>query len=128
MGSAQIHPHNGTAGWRPATQQQPAASPKSGASRRSTAAAKKVSEVFALAGVEIGGGRPWDIQVHDERFYQRLLSYGNLAAGESYMDGWWDAEALDELCTRVHLANLPDQVGQWSTLWLALKGRILNCQ
>jgi hypothetical protein len=47
--------------------------------------------MFALAGIEIGGRRSWDLQVYDERFYQRLLSDGSLASGESYMDGWWDA-------------------------------------
>ena len=127
MGSVQIHADHGTVEWH-ATQPDSAASPKSGAPRRSIAAAKKVAEIFALAGINIGGPSPWDLQVHDERFYQRLLSDGSLAAGESYMDGWWHAEALDELCTRVHGADLPDKVGQWSTLWLALKGRILNRQ
>jgi cyclopropane-fatty-acyl-phospholipid synthase len=87
-----------------------------------------VTEVFSLAGIQIGGHRPWDLQVHDERFYARLLAGGDLAAGETYMDGWWDAEALDELCTRVQRANLPDLVGGWEMLWLALKGRILNRQ
>jgi cyclopropane-fatty-acyl-phospholipid synthase len=94
----------------------------------STAAARKVAEVFSLAGIEIGGHRPWDLQVHDERFYPRLLAGGDLAAGESYMDGWWDAEALDELCTRVHRANLPALVGGWEMFWLAMKGRIFNRQ
>jgi cyclopropane-fatty-acyl-phospholipid synthase len=87
-----------------------------------------VAGIFALAGIQIGGHRPWDLQVHDERFYRRLLLGGALAAGESYMDGWWDAEALDELCTRVHSANLPSMVGGWQVRWLALVGRILNRQ
>ncbi len=115
--------------------EQPTANPPNSASPRlstvprpSTAAARKVAEVFSLAGIEIGGRRPWDLQVHDERFYARLLAGGDLAAGESYMDGWWDAEALDELCTRVHRANLPALVGGWEMFWLALKGRILNRQ
>jgi cyclopropane-fatty-acyl-phospholipid synthase len=128
MGSAQIHAYREPAEWRDSSPPEPASARKPIVARTSTAAAKKVAEIFALAGIEIGGGRPWDLQVHDERFYQRLLSDGSLAAGESYMDGWWDAKALDELCTRVHRANLPDTVGQWSTLWLALKGRILNRQ
>jgi cyclopropane-fatty-acyl-phospholipid synthase len=115
--------------------EQPSPSPPISASpafsivrRGSTAAARKVAEVFSLAGIEIGGRQPWDLQVHDERFYPRLLAGGDLAAGESYMDGWWDAEALDELCTRVHRANLPALVGGWEVLWLALKGRIFNRQ
>jgi cyclopropane-fatty-acyl-phospholipid synthase len=87
-----------------------------------------VAAVFSLAGIEINGPRPWDLQVHDQRFYPRLLAGGDLAAGESYMDGWWDAEALDELCARVHRANLPAVVGGWEMFWLALKGRIINRQ
>src|ERR1039457_7343325 len=46
----------------------------------------------------------------------------------SDLDGWWDAEALDELCTRVHRANLPALVGGWEIFWLALKGRVFNRQ
>ena len=97
-------------------------------SQKATAEARKVAEIFALAGIAIGGERPWDLQVHDERFYPRLLSEGSLAAGETYMDGWWDCDALDELCTRVHGANLPAKVGEWKIIWLALKSRLLNRQ
>jgi cyclopropane-fatty-acyl-phospholipid synthase len=125
MGFVQNHAYRGTAGWRYAVPPDSATTPKSVGS---TAAAKKVAEIFALAGVEIGGRRPWDLQVYDQRYYQRLLSDGSLAAGESYMDGWWDAEALDELCTRVHGANLTAKVGEWKTIWLALRGRIFNRQ
>jgi cyclopropane-fatty-acyl-phospholipid synthase len=98
------------------------------APRSTIAAARQVAEVFALAGIQIGGARPWDLHVHDERFYARLLAGGNLAAGESYMDGWWDAEALDELCARVHGAKLSALVGGWERLWLSLKSRICNRQ
>ncbi len=51
-------------------------------------------------GVEIGGGRPWDIQVNRTRFYRRALR-GSLGIGESYMDGDWDCQALDQLFRRV---------------------------
>ena len=107
---------------------QPTSSVPFLAPRSATFAARKVAEVFALAGIQIGGRRPWDLQVRDERFYARLLAGGDLAAGESYMDGWWDAESLDELCTRVHRANLPARVGGWRVRWLALEGRIFNRQ
>ena len=114
---------------------QPSASPPKSTSsipfiapRVSTFAARKVAEVFALAGIQIGGRRPWDLQVRDERFYARLLAGGDLAAGESYMDSWWEAEALDELCTRVHRANLPARVSGWKARWLALEGHIFNRQ
>jgi len=96
--------------------------------RSSNRAEAKVTELFGLAGIEIGGTRPWDLQVHDPRFYSRLLSGGDLAAGESFMDGWWDAENLDELCARVHRADLAAVVGGWEVFWLGLKGWLFNRQ
>ena len=57
---------------------------------------KKLTDLLAIADIQIGGTRPGDIIVHDERFYKRVLSGGSLALGESYMDGWWDADSLDE--------------------------------
>jgi cyclopropane-fatty-acyl-phospholipid synthase len=128
MDSAQDQAYRRVAKWDYRTPQNSAAVRKSSASQTSAAAARKVTELFALAGIEIGGRRPWDLQVYDDRFYKRLLSGGSLAAGESYMDGWWDAEALDELCTRVHGAHLAAKIGKWEILWLALKGSIFNRQ
>lgn len=56
-------------------------------------------KLFKEAGIEINGTKPWDIQVHNERFYSKIMSIksgGSLALGESYMDGWWDAKSLDQ--------------------------------
>lgn len=32
--------------------------------------ARKISEILALADVTINGQEPYDVQVHDERFFQ----------------------------------------------------------
>ena len=55
-----------------------------------------VREALNAAGIVVGGSAPWDITVHDDRFYQRLLRDGTLGFGESYMEGWWDAPQLDQ--------------------------------
>jgi len=62
------------------------------------------------AGIEVGGARPWDMRVHDERLYGRVLGGGSLALGESYMDGWWDVERLDEFFARAHRAHLDARI------------------
>lgn len=63
---------------------------------------KKMAEEFlALADVEINGSRPWDIQIHDERWFHRVFRDRGLGLGESYMDGWWDVEMLDEFFHRI---------------------------
>ena len=54
-----------------------------------------VLDVLAEVDVEIGGSRPQDIFVHDERFFDRVVADRELGLGESYMDRWWDANQLD---------------------------------
>ena len=95
---------------------------------RAGAAGLEVARLFSHAGIQVGGPNPWDLQVYDPRFYPRLLAGGATAAGESYMDGWWDAPALDEFCTRVHRADLAAMVGKWGAIGLALRSRIFNRQ
>ncbi len=65
-----------------------------------------VEELLKKADVQIGGSRPQDIIVHDERFYNRVIRYGTLGLGEAYMDGWWDANALDVFIHTVLTARL----------------------
>jgi len=65
-----------------------------------------ITELLKKADVEIGGGRPQDIVVHDERLFNRVIRYGSLGLGEAYMDGWWDTPALDEFFNKVLRAHL----------------------
>jgi cyclopropane-fatty-acyl-phospholipid synthase len=89
---------------------------------------RRVEELLALADVEIGGSRPWDIQVHDERLYARVMAQGTLGLGESYMDGWWDVEVLDEFFHRVLRAKLEDRIRPLADGVRALRARAINLQ
>ena len=60
-----------------------------------------IQSLLSDAGIEINGKNPRDIQVHNELLYQRVLSESALGLGESYLDGWWDCEALDEFISRI---------------------------
>jgi cyclopropane-fatty-acyl-phospholipid synthase len=68
-----------------------------------------VPELLASAGVEINGNRPWDIQVHNSLFCKRVVTGGSIALGESYMDGWWDCDALDQFFDRILRFRLDQQ-------------------
>lgn len=73
--------------------------------------AKKIAEeILALADVKINGSNPWDIQIHDERFYQRVLMHASLGLGESYMDGWWSCASLDQFFFRILHANIEERI------------------
>ena len=81
-----------------------------------------VTELLSLAGIEINGSNPWDIQVLDERFYKRVVTQVELGIGESYMDGWWDVEKLDEMIFRLIRANIKDKVKHNYKVALQLAG------
>ncbi|GMR14775.1 MAG: cyclopropane fatty acyl phospholipid synthase [Gammaproteobacteria bacterium] len=83
---------------------------------------------FALADVRIDGNRPWDIQVHNTGFYSRVLAGGSLALGESYMDGWWDCQQLDEFFSKVLCAELDKQVRSKSAIWGVIRAKLMNLQ
>lgn len=69
-----------------------------------------VERFLNLAGIQINGPNPWDIQVLDERFYKRVFADQTLGLGESYMDGWWKCEHIDEMIYRLMKADIDQQV------------------
>ena len=72
---------------------------------------KRLAEkLLSMAEIQINGTHQWDIRVHDERFYKRAITEVELGIGESYMDGWWDAEKLDELIYRIVRNDLQNKV------------------
>jgi len=88
-----------------------------------------ITGLLSGAGISINGKMPWDIQVHDDRLYQRLLSEATLGLGESYMDGWWDCEALDEFVNRILREKLAIKItGNWKTALYVLQTKIFNRQ
>jgi cyclopropane-fatty-acyl-phospholipid synthase len=92
-------------------------------------AERLVRELVGLADIEVGGSRPWDIAVHDDRFYGRILRHGALGLGESYMDGWWDVDRLDEFVCRLRRARIDEKVRRdLRTLSLLLGERLSNRQ
>ncbi|WP_392392155.1 cyclopropane fatty acyl phospholipid synthase [Stygiobacter electus] len=86
-------------------------------------------QLLSLAGIEINGSNPWDIQVHDERFYKRAVTEVELGLGESYMDNWWDVEKLDEMIFRIMRADLQNKVKRNLKIALQLAGfYLINMQ
>lgn len=90
----------------------------------------RVTEIFSRVDIKINGTRPWDIKIHNENFYKRVLAQGSLGFGESYMDGWWDAEELDhffyKLLSDPSIWKEPDL--DFGTLLTIVKSKILNMQ
>jgi len=60
-----------------------------------------VRRALAAADIEIDGTRPWDLRIHDPAFYLRMATNPAFQIGETYMEGMWDCDALDELLFRL---------------------------
>jgi cyclopropane-fatty-acyl-phospholipid synthase len=88
----------------------------------------RVERLLAGVDVRIDGSRPWDLQVHDDGLYLRLLTQGSLGLGESYMDGQWDADSLDGLLFRLLDARLEQRVRGLPALLDSLRARVQNLQ
>ncbi len=88
----------------------------------------RIERLLSYADVKIGGSRPWDIEVHNDALYRRVLAQGPLGAGESYMDGWWDCTALDEFFYRVTAADLEARVRPATEFFRVLGAKLVNLQ
>ena len=81
------------------------------------------------ADIRLNGDRPHDMQVHNPRTYARVLAQGSLGLGESYMDGWWDAERLDEFFHRLLRARIDEKVRHsWAEYLDLMRARLINLQ
>jgi cyclopropane-fatty-acyl-phospholipid synthase len=88
-----------------------------------------VTDILSLAGVNINGSNPWDIRVLNDEFYRKAITEGELGVGESYMDGWWDAERVDEFICRILREKLDEKIRRKLSIFLRLLPlQLLNLQ
>jgi len=91
-------------------------------------ARRTLEEILSPVGVAINGDAPWDVRVHDARFFERVLAEGTLGLGESYVDGWWDCDRLDELVCRAIRCNLDHHILDWRNKLFLVLMRTRNLQ
>lgn len=99
--------------------------------RASLRAPEILKRLISPAGITFNGNEPWDIQVYHEDAYRQIMSKGSLGFGEAYMEGLWDATALDELFTRLINYDIDQKVGGWARLTLlqqVVRYKFLNLQ
>lgn len=90
-----------------------------------------VRKILDESGIEINGSNRCDIQVHDPRFYNRLMSEGSLGLGESYMDAWWEVKDLEEFLYRILVwrhQRFNSPMLRWARLWFDVKRFLFNLQ
>jgi cyclopropane-fatty-acyl-phospholipid synthase len=88
-----------------------------------------LENLFIQADIRINGGRPWDMQCHDEAAYSWIVDSVSLGFGESYVEGMWDCEALDQFFDRVLSAHHDRKVRPTPAILVDVaKAKLLNVQ
>lgn len=86
-------------------------------------------KLLLQADIIIDGERPWDIQVNNSNFYQRVLVQGSLGLGESYVDNYWDCSALDQFIFKILHNDLQRKtVANLPALYNKIKSCMINNQ
>ncbi|MDC8013444.1 cyclopropane fatty acyl phospholipid synthase [Tahibacter sp. BL] len=88
----------------------------------------RVQQLLAPLDIGLDGARPWDLDVHNDAFYARVLASGSLGLGESFMEGWWDARALDDFLSRLLAGGLDTAVRTLPDYWDAARAWLGNRQ
>jgi cyclopropane-fatty-acyl-phospholipid synthase len=88
-----------------------------------------IQGILESCSITVGGSNPWDVQVHDDRLYGRILARGSLGLGEAYMDGWWDAESVDQFIYRLLTNDIRSKLRVDMALALSMvRGALTNNQ
>ncbi|HET7203846.1 MAG TPA: cyclopropane fatty acyl phospholipid synthase [Steroidobacteraceae bacterium] len=98
------------------------------ASRVQRGLRRQVMRLLDGSGVTLGGHQPWDLQVHDPRFFARTLAFGSLGFGDAYVDGWWDADDLAGCLERLLRHSADARTATISRWILAARHRFANVQ
>jgi cyclopropane-fatty-acyl-phospholipid synthase len=85
--------------------------------------------LLAPADIHLNGSRPSDPQILNPKTYGRILSQGTVGLGESYMDGWWTCEKLDELFSKAMGSGIDRRVRlSPAMIWTVIKAKLFNLQ
>ena len=89
---------------------------------------KRVEALLGAGDIRIDGDRPWDVHIHNEEIFPRVVADGMLGVGEGYMEGWWDCEQLDEMICRAYLAKFHRLIRPLNDILYVLHARLVNLQ
>jgi len=88
-----------------------------------------VLQLLNAAGIGVNGDKPWDIQIYNPNFYQRVFKGRSLGLGEAYLDTWWDCQRLDQFFERLSKAGIEKKVKSSPIMLLKLAlFRFINFQ
>jgi len=88
-----------------------------------------LAHLLERAGVTLNGPNRWDPQIRDQRMFRAVKRRALLGLGESYVAGWWECDAIDELFDRLLRAGVQRAFRNHPVvLWRTLIERTFNLQ
>ncbi len=88
-----------------------------------------IEDLLGKADIHVNGTLPWDMKIHHESVFSRIFSHGSLGLGESYMDGLWDCDRLDECMFKIINADLSGAISKdLQTFLHYTKAKVMNRQ
>ncbi len=89
---------------------------------------KQARKLLARAGITVNGNKAYDIQIHNKDFYRRVLLDRDIGMAESYIDGYFDCDQLDELIYRILIHIDVRNISRWVRMARGLLAYIINAQ
>ena len=90
-----------------------------------------IDSLLRRCGIHLNGSGPVDVKIHNADMYKKVMTRWSLGLGESYMDGDWDCEQLDEAFNRLLRLDV-DQLALGVTLarsgWDIARTKLFNLQ
>ncbi|ADD68567.1 Cyclopropane-fatty-acyl-phospholipid synthase [Denitrovibrio acetiphilus DSM 12809] len=88
----------------------------------------KIEHALSTADIKTKGDRPWDITIHNDNLFSRVMADGSLGLGEAYIEKWWDCDKLDEFFYRILSVELETQFKSWTDYKEYLRSKLFNLQ
>lgn len=88
-----------------------------------------IERLLSETGITIDGQEPCDIRIKNPKFYRRVVRDGSIGLGESYVEGWWECDALDEFFCKLFSKQIEKGfLGNFNLKLLLLKAKLFNLQ
>jgi cyclopropane-fatty-acyl-phospholipid synthase len=83
--------------------------------------------ILSKVDIHINGSRSWDLRINNEKAYWHFLR-GSLGLGESYMNGLWDCDRVDEMICRIVKSDISSKTVRIDLILAKIVGSIFNLQ
>ncbi len=82
-----------------------------------------VTKLLGEAGIEVNGTKPWDVRILNRQVFDRVLDEGSIGFGESYMDGWFECERIDEMLYRAYQIDVNKKVDRKEAFFAGIRAK-----